>query len=118
MTRSKLVTGLLVAAFALTLGSWSSIVVADRYQRSHQLTPATGVSGPVAPPNPRSSFERHPLGDESSEWEHFKHDWPRIPDLPGVTTLQYSGFWEMFYAADKNICGMTSYLIWGTPAVR
>jgi hypothetical protein len=41
-----------------------------------------------------------------------KHDWPRIPDLPGVATLKASGFWEMFYAAQKNICGMTSYLIW------
>jgi hypothetical protein len=43
--------GLLVTAFTLALGSWSSIVVADKCQQSDQLTGptggTTGVTGPT-----------------------------------------------------------------------
>ena len=78
MTRSQLIRGLLVTALTLALGTWSSIVVADRYQRSHQLAGPMDATGPVVPPNPETSSEGRILGGESFKWRYFKRDWPSL----------------------------------------
>jgi hypothetical protein len=112
MTRSKLITGLLVTALTLALGAWSFVVVENRYQQSQ----STGVTEVERARLLRLALKLRrgaAVGRSPADY-YTRNDWPRIPGLPDVTTLQSSGWWEVFYAAEKNICGLTSYLAWET----
>ena len=78
MTRSELIKGLPVIAFALALGSWSSIVVADKYQRSDQVIRPTGLD----PASARCTtlegktfewaFANVPFGAASCSWDQVR----------------------------------------------
>jgi hypothetical protein len=68
MTRSKLMTGSLVAVFTALLGSWSSIVVASRNQSSHQLP--KGVILPTPPVDPSGEWYCT-MPDGKVKWDPF-----------------------------------------------